>query len=210
MRRIGFFSLLVAAILFVQNSSATMLPVSSYADGYWQGSRFYEIEVVDDVFLRGRIDFDVYDTLGGNEFVEAGFAAPGDGQYIYAYQIFNDYPASEETVAFFSVFELAHNPMDVYQDSIGSQDDTPESGVASSSSYFTGSNLKAVWLFDGGVLTSGEHSWFLVFSSDSAPVPGDYEISAESGEFPAVPEPTVITLLGLGSAILFARRKRLH
>jgi hypothetical protein len=207
-RKFGFFSLLIVATLLVQNASATILPISSYADGHWQGSRFYNIEVVSGSFLRGRIDFAVYDTLGGNEFVEAGFTAPGDGQYIYAYQIFNDYPASDEAVAHFAVFEVDKNPMDVYEDSIGSQQDDPDSGIEPTSAYFTESNLEAVWLFADQILMRDEHSWLLVFSSDSAPVPGNYEISAESGEFPAVPEPVTLTLLGFGGALAFIRRRK--
>lgn len=207
-RKFGFFSLLIVATLLVQNASATILPISSYEDGHWQGSRFYDIEVVNGSFLRGRIDFAVYDTLGGNEFVEAGFTAPGDGRYIYTYQIFNDYSASDEAVAYFAVFEVDRNPMDVYEDSIGSQRDDPDSGIELTSAYFTESNLEAVWLFAGQILMRDEHSWFLVFSSDSAPVLGDFEISAEGGDFPAVPEPGMLTLLGIGGAMIFTKRRR--
>lgn len=208
-RKIIIFGLLLVATALVQNASATLLPSSSYADGHWQGSRFYDVEVISGSFLRGRIDFAVYDTLGGNEFVEAGFTAPGDGRYIYAYQLFNDYPASEEAVAYFSVFALSGDPMDAYEDTIGSEEDVPDSGIEAASAYFTESNLQAVWLFTDQILTSDEHSWFLMFSSDSAPVTGNYEISAETGDFPAVPEPCTLMLFGLGGAMMFIRRKKL-
>jgi len=210
-RKIGFFSLLVAATLFAQNATATILPISSYADGHWQGSRFYNIEVISGSYLRGRIDFAVYDTQGGSEFVEAGFTAPGNGQYIYAYQIFNDYPGSDEAVAYFSVFARDGDPMDVYEDSIGAEEDVPDSGIEPTSAYFTESNLQAVWIFANQILMRDEHSWFLVFSSDSSPVPGDYEIDAEYGEVPApaaVPEPITVILFGIGGALTICARRR--
>ena len=64
-REIGFFSLLLLAALLVQNASATlppMLPTSSYADGAWQGFRIYDEDLGGGDFLRGRVDFAVYDT----------------------------------------------------------------------------------------------------------------------------------------------------
>lgn len=207
-RKIVYLCLLLFATALVQNASATVLPSSSYADGHWQGSRFYDIDVISGGSLLGRIDFAVYDTWGGNEFVEVGgFTAPGDGRYIYAYQIFNDHPLSEEAVAYFSVFALSGDPMDAYEGTIGSEEDAPDSGIEAGSAYFTESNLQAVWLFNDQVLTTDEHSWFLIFSSDSEPVAGNYEISA--GEFPAVPEPCTLALFGLGGAMMFIRRKKL-
>jgi hypothetical protein len=218
-REIGFFSLLVLAALFVQNASATlppMLPTSSYADGAWQGFRLYDESLGGGDFLRGRIDFAVYDTLGGNEFIEAGFEAQGEGQYIYAYQIFNDYePASDEAVWSFAVFGIDEDgepsgvPLVVDEMSIGSQED-PESGVEPTDAYFGSSNSRGVWEFGGGALFAGEHSWFLVFNSNSGPVPGSYEVKApEEGKFPvSTPEPGTLMLLGIGGALIFTRRRK--
>ena len=201
-------SLLVVATLLVQSASATLLPISSYEDGYWQGSRYYDVPV-DDSYLRGRIDFAVYDTVAyAGEFISVDIENQFEGRYIYAYQILNDYPASEEAVQYFAVFNLEEVPMDVYEDSIDSVEDTPDSGVAATWKDFEGSTVKAVWEFGAGILIAGEHSWFLVFSSDRSPVPGDYEISNVRGEFPAVPEPGMIALLGIGGAMLFAGRRR--
>ena len=210
-RKIRLLSLLVVTILFVQSASATLLPISSYADGYWQGSRYYDVPV-DGGYLRGRIDFAVYDTVAyAGEFISVDIENQFDGRYIYAYQILNDYPASEEAVQYFAVFNLEEVPMDVYEDSIDSVEDTPDGGVAATWKDFKDSNVKAVWEFGAGILVAGEHSWFLVFSSDRSPVPGDYEISNVRGEFPAspeVPEPGMIALLGIGGAMLFAGRRR--
>ncbi len=206
--KIRLLSLLVVATLLVQSASATLLPISSYEDGYWQGSRYYDI-AVDDSYLRGRIDFAVYDTVAyAGEFISVEIENQFEGRYIYAYQILNDYPASEQAVEYFAVFNLEEVPMDVYEDSIDSVEDTPDSGVAATWKHFAESNVKAVWEFGAEILAASEHSWFLVFSSDRSPVPGDYEISTERGEFPAVPEPSVIALLGIGGAMLFAGRRR--
>jgi hypothetical protein len=209
--KIRLLSLLVVATVFVQGASATLLPISSYEDGYWQGSRFYD-EVVGESYLRGRIDFAVYDTVAyPGEFISVDIENEFEGQYIYAYQIFNDYLASEEAVAYFAVFNVEETPMDVHEDSIDSVEDTPDSGVAATWKRFDDSNVKAVWEFGPGILVAGEHSWFLVFSSDRAPVPGDYKISAERGEVPIppeIPEPSMIALFGIGSATLFVRRRR--
>jgi len=214
-RKIGLLSVLAVITLLVQSASALTLPISSYADGYWQGRRYYDDVEMGGGHLRGHIDFAVYDTVDyAGEFISVDTEDEFEGRYIYAYQIFNDYPASEEAVAFFAVFNLEEKPMDVHEDSINSVEDTPDSGVAATwkhfadSEVFADSNVKAVWEFGLGVLVAGEHSWFLVFSSDRSPVPGDYEISNVRGHVPAVPEPSMIALLGIGSAMLFARRRR--
>jgi len=209
-RKFGLLSLLLVAILFAHNASATLyLPDSSYAGGAWQGFRYYDEDLGDGDYLRGRIDFAVYDTdTYPDEFVgNGGFEAPGEGRYIYAYQILNDYPASDEAVGYFSVFAIDGAPLDVDEDSIGSQQD-PGGGVEPTNEYFTSSNLKAVWEFDNGVIYKGDHSWFLVFSSNAAPVAGDYEIRAAGEGTPGVPEPGTLTLLGLGATAAFIRRRK--
>lgn len=212
-RKFGLLSLLLVAILFAQNASATLyLPPSSYAGGAWQGFRYYYEDLGDDDYLWGRIEFAVYDTdTYPNEFVgDGGFEAPGEGQYIYAYQIFNDDPASDEAVGYFSVFAIDGAPLDVDEDSIGSQED-PGGGVEPTKEGFTSSNLEAFWEFDNGVIYKGDHSWLLVFSSNAAPVAGDYKIRAagkgQLGVSP-VPEPGTLTLLGLGATAAFIRRRK--
>jgi hypothetical protein len=88
---------------------------------------------------------------------------------------------------------------------IDSQED-PEGGIEPSDQYF--STTDAVWEFDRDLINAGEHSWFLAFSSDKDWVAGDYEIRGpQPGDFP-VPEPAMLTLLGIGGAMLFKRRKK--
>jgi len=196
--KISFVGLFVVAVLFTADAPATLLlPDSSH----YEGSTYYDIILVDG-FLRGRIDFAVYDTLGGNEFLNAGYSAPGDGQFIYVYQIFNDYPLSDEAVAYFAILGIQGAPVD----GIGAEED-PSTGVEPSDEYFTPS--EGVWQFDGGLVYAGEHSWFLVLTSDTDWVPGEYQITtAEDNPFPVpIPEPGMLTLLAIGTAMIIKKRK---
>ncbi len=206
-RKIVFLALLLIAVLFVQTASATIEPIlkSSYYEGYV----FYGTEP-DDGYLKGRIDFAVYDTwdpVYGNEYIDVGIEAPGDGQYIYAYQIFNDYDGvSEEAVAYFALLGIDGNTVN----DIGSQEDSAE-GIEPGSEYYDEDESNVIWKFDGvdGYIIAGEHSWFLVFSSDHDWVAGSYEIKGpQDVPAPGAPEPTTIALLGLGGAVLLKRQRK--
>ncbi len=215
--RVLVLSSLLGAVLFAQDAGATllrMLPESSH----YQGFVFYN-EDWEDGFggtqnLRGRIDFAVYDTQGanGNEFTAAGYDAPGDGRYIYAYQIFNDYWGnSEESVAYFAALGIDMAYVDIY--AIGSQQD-PSEGIEPTDQYLSDEDQdglgEAVWdfgLFNEDLILAGEHSWFLAYSGDRDWVRGYYEIRGpEPGYFP-VPEPAMLTLISIGGTMLLRRGK---
>jgi len=216
-KRVLVLSFLIGAILFARDASATllrMLPESSH----YQGFVFYDEEwdngFGDTKLLRGRIDFAVYDTWENpDEFIGAdGYTAPGDGRYIYAYQIFNDYQFnSEESVAYFAALGIDM----AYVYDIGSQQD-PEEGIEPTEEYFSDEDSddvgEAVWdfgLFAEELIQAGEHSWFLAFSSDRDWVRGDYEIKGpEPSDFP-VPEPAMLTLFSIGGAMLLRRGKNI-
>jgi len=208
-RKIGFFSLLVVAGLFIQNASAALayLPDSSYAADTWQGFRIYKDNGFDVL-----VNFTVYDTeIYPNEFIGTdGFVNPGQGRYIYAYQIFS-HPTADEDITYFGIFGAETTIDEATIDGLSSQDDE-EGGVPTSDEYFDDDLARVVWEFDWGVLIPSEHSWFLVFSSDYAPVVGDYEIKGvqEEGDIPIpeIPEPGTLTLLGIGGAAMFIRRRR--
>jgi len=201
MKRFRLLVLLLVATLFVQSASATLAPMleSSYYDGYV----FYGAEPDYTGGLKGRIDFAVYDDRD-EYFSRNGLHAPGTGDYVYAYQIFNDYAVSEEAVAYFALLGINGATIDL--DSIGSQED-PESGIEPGSAYFNDDESRIVWEFNGGAgyILAGDHSWLLVFSSDQDLVLGSYEIRA--AENVPVPEPSVLALLGVGSVMILRRRK---
>jgi hypothetical protein len=201
MKKPGILVLLLVSILLTRNAGATLMPMleSSFHEGYV----FY-----DEGGLRGRIDFAVYDTEHGeygDEYLDIGIEAPGEGRYIYAYQIFNDFIVSEEAVAYFALLGIDESTID----GIGSQED-PESGVQPGDTYVDGDESKAVWEFNGSdmYVWAGEHSWFLLFSSDHGPVEGDYEIRGPDSVMVPAPEPSTVALLGFGSVIFFIKRKR--
>jgi len=208
-RKIKLLSVLLVATLFMQNADATLLPYSSH----YQGRSYF-----DNAGVTGQVDFAVYDTLGphGNEWTGAGFAAPGAGQYIYAYQIFND-TGSTDAIEFFRIMGIDDPPTP--QDLIGintmnTQDpweDYPliTAGVAPTDVDFSIDETNATWEFFGGILVAGEYSWFLVFSSANDWVEGKYLMQTAGGlPISGNPEPSSIVLLGLGGVMTFIRARK--
>lgn len=211
MKEIRLLSLLFVATLFVQNAGATLfLPYSSH----YQGRSYFDDPVSG---VTGFVDFAVYDTLGpnGNEWTGAGFAAPGAGQYIYAYQIFND-AGSADAIEFFTILGIDDPPTPhdlIGISSMNTQDpweDYPliTEGVDATEMNANLDETRATWEFAGGILVAGEYSWFLIFSSANDWVEGKYMMETAGG-FPITsnPEPCTLALLGLGSAILFVKRR---
>jgi hypothetical protein len=210
MKRIKLLSLLFVATLFVQNAAATILPYSSH----YQGRSYFDDSSTG---VRGRVEFAVYDTLGphGNEWEGAGFTAPGSGQYIYAYQIFND-AGSADAIEFFTIMGIDDPPTPHHLTGITtmtSQDPWENyplitEGVAPTGTEFNLGETRGTWEFAGGILIAGEYSWFLIFSSSQDWVEGKYQMETAGG-FPISgnPEPCTLALLGLGGTILFAKRK---
>lgn len=213
MKKTILASLLLGLVLLVQNASAVptpyLLPESSYAGGAWQGYTIYD-ETFTDGRLFGRIDYAVYDKtimLEGSDEKALADALNLTGRYIYAYQVINDYGDSDKPVRHFEIFGSG-GPLDLYEDSIGSHDDG-SGGKAHTNDLIDG-GLKVVWKFTGmDLLHEDDHSWFLIFGSDAAPVAGDYDIKTSimpvSGQ---TPEPATVALLGLGVTLLRFGRKR--
>ncbi|MCD6392388.1 MAG: PEP-CTERM sorting domain-containing protein [Planctomycetes bacterium] len=154
-----------------------------------------------------RVDFAVYDTLGGNEFADAGFAAPSDGQFTYVYQVFNEVADNTFSIDIFRIFEIESGAVSEV-DQISSEDDQA-GGTATDAEYFNPSFTDGIWEFEEGALIQGEHSWFLIISSDRDFVAGDFSINnSDSGvPVPSLPEPATMILLGVGGVILMAGRK---
>lgn len=196
----GLFIVLLLLQATVQASY--YLPESSL----WQGARFYNQDGVN-----AYVEYAVYDTASEDyhsmlDGLIDGFANPGSGQYIYAYQILNlgtDLPP-------IMAFELlGGNPS--LATGIGSMDDG-NGGIIP-----TNDGTSFIWQFENGIFVANEHSAFLVFSSDSAPVAGGFSLSTlgEYGDEPPVdglpggnvPEPATAGLLAAGVWMLIKRKK---
>jgi hypothetical protein len=209
MKEIRLLSLLLAATLFVQNAAATYLPYSSH----YQGRSYFS-----NADATGYVDFAVYDThrLLGDEWTGAGFGLPGLGQYVYAYQIFNNVgslkPIGSFTIRGINDPPIEHNLIGI--DTINKQDPFPFQLFMAGRiepSEWDFSATRATWKFfdlTGATLVAGGYSWFLIFSSDKDWTAGSYLMQPEGGlPITGNPEPCTLALLGLGSAILFAKRR---
>jgi hypothetical protein len=207
MKKIKLLSLLLVAVLFAQSADAalTYLPYSSH----YQGRSYFDYA---DTGVKGRVEFAVYDTWTyGNEWSDAtGFDAPGDGRYIYAYQIFND--TDSALIEGFTIWANDYHVLDI----IGMGEQDPQEGdyifgldfVEPTDAGTSDGGIQAWWEFEGGLFVAGKDSWFLIFSSNNNWTAGSYWIGPIS-DVPPVPnpEPCTLALLGLGSVILFAKRK---
>lgn len=212
MNKITFVSLLAVASLSVQTAIATTLSILPESSHY-QGRSYYR-QYTQNGPVSGHIDFAVYDTANGDEFASAGFTAPGSGQFTYVYQIFNDEGDIYAALEYFAISGIGEGAIDDIATDIGSVDDASD-GVDSTAYYFgphdpvTGPD-KAVWEFEGGILAPGNHSYFLVLSSDNDYTIGSYTITTDTLPETSIPnpEPSTIALLGVGAAVTLLKRRK--
>ncbi len=215
MRKISCLIALVTAILFTQTALATtttIMPPSSHYQG-----RSYFRTLTSDGILSGRVEYAVYDTLGGNEFAQTGFS--GTGQYTYVYQIFNDGDDTVSPLEYFAIFGIGEGAIYDMATDIGSVDDS-SGGINATAMYFGVHDANAgpdsaVWEFEAdNNLEIDAHSFFLVISSDYDYTTGTYSITKSTSPYVPLPgdahtpEPGTLALLGLGSMVTLLRRRR--
>jgi hypothetical protein len=217
MKEICFFAMIVLISMPAASSVAALtslysLPDSTFAaqQNNWQGRKTYD-EGTGDARLNILVEFCVYDTenllkTGEKQLVDALNLS---GRYIYAYQIWNHPTESKKELTTFQLLNDDGNEIHdaAFKNDTGCYDDGTN-GVAPAPKVST---LQGAWTFTPGDLTPGNHSWFLVFSSDNAPTKGDFTVTPSSGaDLPVShnPEPGTVALLGVGSGLFAARRKK--
>jgi len=215
MRKFIFLALLLVVTIFAEGASALYIPESSYMDGAWEGVlNFVDKDLGFDVGIAYSV-FDAYNLESMSQ--EEAFVSDLqdelglEGQYIYAYQLFNrpnDAEGDYSDILYFGLLGLDTNPVD---ESLINADtsamDDHDGGVAP----YSPPPRQGAWGFTEGVLANGEKSWILVFSSDYAPGRGTYTITSSPPPYipvPDVPEPATIALLGLGGIAFLKKRRK--
>ncbi len=209
MKKIRFFCLLLAATLCVRSAGATtmtMLPGSSHYQG-----RSYFRTLTSDGILSGRIEYAVYDSQGGNEFSITG----GSGRYTYAYQIFNDGDDTVSALEYFAVLGIGEGAIYDLITDISSVEENGGGGIDCTAMYFGAHDANtgpenAVWEFEGDILETNAHSFFLVMSSNYNYATGSYRLIKNTSPVTPIPnpEPSTIALLGIGGMMTLLRRRR--
>ena len=205
MKNLKLLCVIVVAGILTQNAMA--LPYSTYGDNHgWQGYKTYNNDGI-----KMTVSFNVYDTEANpTEFTWNGAAdKPDTDRFIYAYQIFNNTDSLD--IGLFNLLDKSNNPLSQYvMHSSCAQSDgsalsvAPSPGVCSEQAMWE-------WTASGGLLSAGKNSWYLIFSSDNAPVKGSFRVEAASETdppVPEVPEPGTLALFGIASALYAAKRGR--
>ena len=198
--------LVLLAVIPAARAELSYLPDSSY----YHGQTHYYVNLGNGEILSGHIEFAVYDTLVYPD--EYTGNAPGEGRYIYAYQIFNDSGSYNAALSYFAIKEIGDGaiPSDNPNENIGT-DDSPF-GVDSTDEYFSIDLTEGIWEFADGLIEAGDNSMFLLVRSDGKIKKGSYDLlPPEEGELPVpgegddgdmpVPEPATCILLTLGGLL---------
>jgi hypothetical protein len=203
MKKFGFTTLLILTLCCSQSTWAVLS--SSYYDG-----RVYYNDT--DEGIAGWIDFAVFDTEHdqfSSEYQDNGIEMPGEGRYIYAYQIFQ-HSSSDSDVTEFSILDMGGNLLGESLINGTSAQDDGDGGIEPLSSDTEG---VWEWSFEGGsgYISADEQSYLLVFSSEQNLTKGTYEIKGAGLAIPDpvhAPEPTSIAILSLGIVMLTSRHRK--
>ena len=221
LKRSIIFSLLFLIVISTQNTIAlTYLPDSSHYSGkqYLGGTGDWVT-----------IEFAVYDNHGAEFIDEYELPWADPGEFVYAYQIMNN-TTTDFTIDYFSIYGLGEGAI-TSSENIGSLDDHPmEPDLRGQEVVYeqAGFDLStAHWEFidplnqddpNPSRLYTGEHSYFLLVTSDQDYQAGTYNFQPPQGDDVPVPEasepaaisnpePCTLALFGLGSVLLLKRKK---
>jgi hypothetical protein len=197
------FGIIVALLLVQAAAQATLTPLILPESSLWQGGRIYDHEADEGIYAY--VEYAVYDTKAAGyhnqmDGLTDGFPNPGDGRYIYAYQVFN-YGSAE--LLPITAFQLIGGDSSA-ADGINAMND----GQGSIMPIEKGPSLK--WKFANGVFSADKHSAFLAFSSDIGPVAGDFKLLTLSNwgeDPPTTPEPATLAMLAAGAVGLLRKRR---
>ena len=194
--RARFWILLSALLVFANNGSAALWDDPS-AMPYYQGSTtFFSM----DGKFNGSVDYAVY---------EPGYFNSAITDYVYAYQVFND-QSSTAGIDFFSVVDLSGVSWAWCE---------PISRGEQLGSFSSAVHLQnSVLYYFPDAVEAGEHSWTLLFRSDSAPCWPDWENGVIAGGAAGsvnrivpspVPEPATLILLFSGAFMALRGRRKI-
>ena len=196
MKICGLLSVLLIAILPAQ------LAMAFYAGSIeeWSGSLDYTENGFDLT-----LEWAVYD-MEDNPWTSVPF--PEDDLYVYAYLIDNHDPSKD--IDLFSVLDIGGNPI--------AQSAMHETrGMTAAVGIMPDPNPcdvqgEWIWSSEGGYVSEGTFSAYLIFGSPFAPTKGSFKVESPVDKpYVPSPEPGTITLLGIASGwLLTNRRKNRH
>lgn len=197
-------------ILSMATAYAGLAPSILPESSHYQGRHSFSYFLDDQSTISGHLEFAVYKDNEAQTMKDwTGYT--GDGDYVYAYQIFSD-ESSTAALTYFALTGIDPDTIADVQNDIGEAESLNNvfhsNGVEPTSGEFNDSATKAIWQFADGTLVQNEQSWFLFLYSNKDWIAGGMEIQASNDDIPVpeVPEPATLALLSCG-ALLTLRRK---
>lgn len=210
-------AVLCGALLAMFLVPAAQAALTDLPDGYvpgWSGTALFG-KTVAGGYLSGAVEFAVYDTQADGY---AGFSAPGDNRFVYAYQIFADSSATA-ALTYFGLTGINPAALASAEENLGTDDSA--GGIDAKATGLNLSKTKAYFEFDNGLLIQDEKSVFLLLGSNFLPKIGGFEVSPSADndisvpgdadpQIPdngQIPEPATLAML-LGGALLSLYKRR--
>jgi hypothetical protein len=195
--------LCVSFVLGICTENVLALPYSAFgAANGWQGYKSYNQDGI-----KMTVMFNVYDTAVNHGEFTWNSSVPQDGRYIYAYQILND--TTSKDISLFRLLDKSNNPLD--QSTMNSSTSQSDGFLTSVKPGPCAEQGLWEWTPDTGFVGAGDRSWYLIFSSNYAPVKGSFKVETAGDEGDIshpTPEPASLALLGAASALFAAKRGR--